>query len=301
MLFPAGNIVTTTINDQLFEEKGVSLSILRTDQLHEVISGNKLFKIKPFIDEALNGSFQGLATFGGPYSNHLVATAYACRLAGLKSRGIVRGEQPAVVSPTLHDCVAYGMELGYISRADFSRQAIKPFRSEDCRWPGYLCVPEGGYHPLGAAGASAIMVHAGAGFTHICCAVGTATTLAGLLLAAGDEQTIVGIPVLKNLHDLSQRISYLTKRSFTSRQLTIIDQYHFGGYARKTAALINFMNGFYLQHQVPTDFVYTGKMMYAVVNSIQEGLFPAGSKILCIHTGGLQGNRSLPSGCLVFN
>ena len=136
--------------------------------------------------------------------------------------------------------------------------------------------------------------------THISCASGTATTLAGLLLKKHSHQQVVAIPVLKGMHDFNERLLYLTGQTFGRKDLFIADAYHFGGYAKKTPALLAFMNQLYREFGIPTDFVYTGKMMYAVMDLIEKDFFPSGSNIVCLHTGGLQGNASLHTGTLTF-
>jgi len=301
MLFPVSNIITEKISAELFDQKQVSLSVLRLDLIHNVVSGNKLYKLHFFLQDALKQSAKGIITFGGAYSNHLVATAFACREAGLKSIAIVRGEQPNLLSHTLKACMEYGTQLKFVSRQVYDQKESTDFLNQlKVDHENYVVIPEGGYHPSGTAGAKLIMDLIYPHTTHICCAAGTATTGAGLLLGLNEKQQVILVPVLKNLLDLEQRISFLTNRSFAPQQLKIIPDYHFGGYAKKTQELIDFMNSMYEKHGLPTDFVYTGKMLFGIIDSIKKDYFPAGSKIVCIHTGGLQGNLSLPTGTLVF-
>ncbi|MEO6734351.1 MAG: pyridoxal-phosphate dependent enzyme [Ferruginibacter sp.] len=301
MLLPCANITTETLTDDLFDLKQVSISILRLDKIDPVVSGNKLFKLHYFLEEAIRTSAEGIVTFGGAYSNHLVATAFACKQAGLKSSAIVRGERPAALSHTLIECLNYGMQLKFISRQEYHNKE-QPFFLETLHQQNknYIIVPEGGYHPKGAAGAAIIMDLIDDEVSHICCAVGTATTIAGLLLSLKGSQQVIGVPVLKNMHDLQERITFLTKKQFSNDQLKIVSDYHFGGYAKKTPPLIDGMNMLYEKHRLPTDFVYTGKMMLAIMDCIKKDFFPKRSKVVCIHTGGLQGNLSLTSGALVF-
>jgi 1-aminocyclopropane-1-carboxylate deaminase len=301
MLFPSDTIKMQQIEAALLFEKQVSLSILRLDEIHPVVSGNKMFKLHFYLKEALEKSMEGILTFGGAYSNHLLATAFSCRESGLKAVGIIRGDQPAGLSHSLQQCMEYGMHLVFVSRDQYSKKDAPEFLNElRVKYKNYLIVPEGGYHPIGAAGAALIMNFVDKQVTHICSASGTATTIAGLLAGAGDSQQIVGFPVLKGLDDINDRLLFLTGRSFSSRQLQIIDGYHFGGYAKKTPELIAFMNDFFERYNIPTDFVYTGKMMFGVMDCIRKNLFAAGSRLVCLHTGGLQGNGSLPSGALIF-
>jgi 1-aminocyclopropane-1-carboxylate deaminase/D-cysteine desulfhydrase-like pyridoxal-dependent ACC family enzyme len=288
--------------DQLFSGKGISLSILRLDKLHPVISGNKLFKLHYFIENALQSAHKRILSFGGAYSNHLVATAYASNQAGLQSIGVVRGEKPACLSHTLQQCMAYNMQLKFISRQayqlkeepDFIATLVEEFG--EC-----ILIPEGGYHPLGAEGAARIMdIVKDENYSHICTATGTCTTLAGLLIGAKQQQHLIAVNVLKGMVDTIKRIEFLTGMPPDNGKLTIINGYHFGGYAKKTPELIDYMNFLWKQYQLPTDFVYTAKLVYAIMNKIHTGYFAEGSNILLLHTGGLQGNQSLPAGTLIF-
>ena len=301
MLFPNSKIPIQKLSDDLFDQKKVTVSVLRLDKLHEIVSGNKLFKLHQFLQIAIQRSQEGIVTFGGPYSNHLVATAYACKEIGLKSIGIVRGEQPAVLCHTLQACLTHGMDLKFITRHQYDKKDQPEFlESINLDYPNFLAVPEGGYHPLGAEGASLIMNWIPNNTTHICCAVGTATTLAGILKALKKDQQLIGFPILKNMRDIEQRIAFLSTTPYNAQQLQIMDDYHFGGYAKKTKELIDAMNTLYEKHQLPTDFVYTGKMMFGVIDCILKDFFQKGSNILCIHTGGLQGNLSLQPASLKF-
>lgn len=302
MLFDISNAVIETLNDELFLQKQVRLSVLRLDKIHPVVSGNKLFKLYYFLEEAAQSSHKTILSFGGAYSNHLAATAFACRALQLKSIGIVRGEQPAHLSPTLQQCMNDGMQLKFITRQQFAEKENGAFTSSlqnefgDC-----VIVPEGGYHPSGANGAALIMDIPGCrNYSHICTATGTGTTLAGLLKAAAPSQTIVALPVLKDMKDIEERIAYLTGNKDPFKNLQLLNDYHFGGYAKKTEALIQFMNKCWQRFHLPLDFVYTAKMLFGIIDRIKDGYFPPGSNILCLHTGGLQGNKSLPLHTLLF-
>ena len=301
MLFSTLPLEFSAIDTSFYTTRNITLLVARLDRIHPVVSGNKLYKLHYFMEDALASGYQKVVTFGGAYSNHLVATAYACKVSGLQSVGIVRGERPALLSHTLMACESYGMQLQFISREAYKQKEHNNFKNEmrttDSR---DILIPEGGYHPHGAKGAALIMdqlndVHA----THVCTAIGTATTIAGLLKNRKNNETVIGVPVLKNMTGIPERISFLNNEQI-SNDVTLFDDYHFGGYAKKTTELINFMNAFYQQHNLPTDFVYTAKMMYAVIDKIKSGYFPEGSIIVCLHTGGLQGNASFPPGTLVF-
>lgn len=302
MLFDNREYDIEELYSPLFNDKKVTVLLARFDKIHPVVSGNKLFKLHYFLEDSLLNGSKPVLTFGGAWSNHLVATAFACKKAGIPCIGIVRGEEPVTWSQSLMDCKAYGMTLYFIPRSvyrDGDRSSICEML--DLRESDHIIVPEGGFHPLGAKGAGIMMNNISAArATHIITAVGTATTLAGLLLNRQNHECIIGVPVLRNLDDIMDRLQKLGLPG-DQEGLAIFDEYHFGGYAKISGSLAAFMNTFYNDHHVPTDFVYTAKMLYAVMDKINEGYFAEGSKIICLHTGGLQGNRSLQPGTLVFN
>ena len=302
MLFDISKAVIEELHDELFTEKQVTVSILRLDKIHPVISGNKFFKLHYFLEEAIAGKHDTIVTFGGAYSNHLAATAHVCNLLQLKTVGIVRGEKPAQLTHTLLQCMQDGMQLQFISRQEYAKKETAVFnKALIAEFGECIIIPEGGYHPLGARGAALIMdLIKDNNYTDICVASGTATTLAGLLMAAKPTQKVVNFPVLKEIKDNKIRVKELTGNSHEFKNLLILNQYHFGGYAKKTETLIKFMNDCWLQYKLPLDFVYTAKMFFGVIDSIKNGIFEAGSKILCVHTGGLQGNKSLSLNSLSF-
>lgn len=281
--------------------KRLRVSVARLDELHPIVSGNKLYKLNYFLQLALKSNSKTILTFGGAYSNHLVATAFACKAAGIKSIGIVRGERPEILSPTLQNCIDYNMQLIFTSRENYrqnsggllSAELLKEF--ENC-----TIIPEGGYHPLGAKGAGKIIEDIDAATAdYICTAAGTATTLAGLIHASSFPQQIIVVPAIKGMTDLQVRLAHL--QAFPrENQLAIFNEYHFGGYGKYNAELIHFMNYLYSNFELPTDFVYTAKLMFAIYEKAKANFFKAGAQIICLHTGGLQGNASLPKGSLIF-
>jgi 1-aminocyclopropane-1-carboxylate deaminase/D-cysteine desulfhydrase-like pyridoxal-dependent ACC family enzyme len=300
MLFNTEHIAIDELSSGFLKEKDVTLLVARLDNIHPVVSGNKLFKLQYYLEDACRRK-RPIVTFGGAFSNHLAATAFACRQAGLQCAGIVRGEKPARLSATLQHCITNGMELFFISRQLYSSISAN---DELSGFPGLpadaVVIPEGGYHPIGARGASLIIDKiSGAKADVVITAVGTATTFAGLLRKMLPGQRIIGVPVLKNLDDLEARVQYLNNDE-TCTRIETWNEYHFGGYAKKSAGLIRFMNDIYGDYGIPTDFVYTAKMLFGVMDKIKNNYFRAGSRILCLHTGGLQGNSSLPPGTLIF-
>lgn len=271
---------------------GITLHVLRLDKLHPVISGNKWFKLRYYLDEAIQSRQRHVVTFGGAWSNHILATAAACQSLGLTVTGIIRGERPETLSATLETALALGMQLEFVSREYYREKEIPP--SLNISDP--FIIPEGGYGEAGVRGAATILDHTSFDFTHVCCAVGTGTMIAGLLSRARMDQQVLGVSVLKNKGQPEEAIKHLLP--LAQGNWNILYDYHFGGYARHDPELINFMNQFCKQTNVPSDFVYTGKLFYAVTDLIRKGYFPAASRLLLVHSGGLQGNVSLPPGTL---
>ena len=280
------------------ESNSCIVDILRLDEIHPLISGNKFFKLQLHILEAINNQYSTIATFGGAYSNHIIATACYCNQLGFKSVGIIRGEEPPQKSDTLLQAEAFGMQLLYVSRESFKEKykIIKSFEDENYYW-----VNEGGYSRLGAEGAADICSWIDESYTDIVCAVGTGTMMAGLIIGARPHQKVTGISVLKGNEKLIESVTDLLTDEEKKKHFELIDGYHFGGYAKHPEALLDWMNFFYNHSKVPTDLVYTAKLCYAVNDLLDKGYFAPDSKIMIIHSGGLQGNSSLPTGRLDFD
>jgi 1-aminocyclopropane-1-carboxylate deaminase len=287
-------ITLDKLSRPLFLEKNVEVFILRLDKIHPVISGNKWFKLRFYLEDAKAQNKTTIITMGGAWSNHIVATAAASQLYGLDSIGIIRGEEPRNWSSTLLQAKALGMHLIFTTRDEYRSKKIPPELSNE----KIYFIDEGGYGQKGMEGAATILSYCSKNnFTDICCAVGTGTMLAGLIQAALAEK-LIGISILKNNRSLERSVNSLLNNS--KNNFEINHDFHFGGYAKYQPQLLEFMNEFYKQTGIPTDFVYTGKLFYAVNDLIKQGFFKPGSKLLVIHSGGLQGNASLNKGTLIF-
>jgi 1-aminocyclopropane-1-carboxylate deaminase len=270
------------------------VGVLRLDKLHPLISGNKWFKLRYYLEDAKTLQKKNIVTFGGAWSNHLLATAAAAKLHGFKATGIIRGQEAPGLSYTLQQVKELGMQLIFISREEYRRKYVPPeLLSSD-----HYLIPEGGCGEPGVKGAATILDHSEPGFTHYCCAIGTGTMMAGLINAVADTQQVIGISALKNNSDLEKIVTSFVPDNKKNWQ--IVEGYHFGGYAKFQLELTEFMNNFYRKTNIPLDFVYTGKLFFAVSYLVRENFFPQGSKILLIHSGGLQGNLSLRKGTLIF-
>jgi 1-aminocyclopropane-1-carboxylate deaminase len=301
MYLPISNITFDDLTADYLSEKEITLSVMRLDKIHETVSGNKLFKLQFYVEKCLATKHKTIVTFGGAYSNHLAATAYLCKQYDIKCIGIVRGDAWEKPTHTLETCIANGMQLDFVNAKIYKIIAsLNVEKYINSKFGNCTIIPEGGFGYDGAKGAALIMdlLQEKKG-THVCTCVGTATTLAGLLMHASTVEKIVAVPAIKNMKDIPKRLQAIGIE-YDSKKLDILPNYHFGGYAKHTPELIAFMNNFYKQHSIPTDFVYTAKLMYGIIDCIKNDYFRKGSNIICLHTGGLQGNLSLPNGTLFF-
>lgn len=281
-----------------FAGNTISVDILRLDLLHPVVSGNKWFKLRYYLEEALSLNKKNIATFGGAYSNHIVAAAFAAKEAGLQSTGYIRGDATTAPNPTLLQAMEFDMKPIFISREDYQHKEkiIATFNTPDTYW-----IAEGGYGITGAKGAATILdIPHTAMYSHILCAAGTGTMMAGLIKVAKPGQKIIGVSVLKNHLSLEAETRALLNESENEKDFSFVHGYHFGGYAKHPQTLISFMNEVWERWQIPTDIVYTSKLIFAVKDLLHRNYFSPGNRLLIIHSGGLQGNRSLPPNTLPF-
>jgi 1-aminocyclopropane-1-carboxylate deaminase len=274
------------------------VDLLRLDVLHPIVSGNKFYKLRFYIADATNNGFSTVASFGGPYSNHIVALAFTAKEAGLKSIGYIRTNADEPITPSMAEAKGYGMELVYLGRTDFQTKKATILESNNNNSAIYF-IDEGGYGVIGAKGAATILTEQDtAQYDYIVCAVGTGTMLAGIVHAALPHQKVIGIPVLKNEGSIEAEINALLLDK--NRPYTLLHQFHQGGYAKTNPMMFDFMNRLWDTEKIPTDIVYTSKLLFGVEQLIQENYFEKDASILVIHSGGLQGNRSLPVGTLKF-
>jgi len=291
----ANNVKIQNLSN-LFTQDKVQAFVLRLDKFNPIISGNKWFKSRYYLEDAKLKRSDTIVTFGGAYSNHIVATSFACKENNLKSIGIIRGEEPQQLSHTLQAAKAFGMELLFVERSVYKTKQIPNIYQNTATY----IIPEGGYGKLGCQGSATIYKDFDLSkYDHIICASGTGTTIAGLIESSLPHQKIAGINVLKGYENIVNDIKVLLSNA-EEKRFTIDNNYHFGGYAKHNEALISFMNNLWLQEQLPTDFVYTAKLFYAVKDMIAKNKFEANAKLLIIHSGGLQGNLSLPNKTLLF-
>ncbi len=281
-------VVNQELHFPWLKEKGVSLWVKREDLIHPVISGNKYRKLKYNLLEAKKRRASTLLSFGGAYSNHIAALAYAGKEGGFRTVGVIRGEelqQRWQDNPTLKAAKVQGMELHFLSRENYRRKEEEKVLSQlKGQFGEFYLLPEGGTNALAVKGCEEILTPEDAIFDAICTCVGTGGTLSGLANAAHLHQRILGFPVLKGEYVKDSIRNFAQKENWD-----LVPGFHFGGYAKVNTNLVQFMNRFKKQTGIQLDPVYTGKLFFGLLELIKQDKFAPGTRILAIHTGGLQG------------
>ncbi len=289
--------VLDAIDDPILRERKITLRMLRLDRIHPLVSGNKWYKLKHNLLAARAESHNTVLSFGGAYSNHIVALAAASKLSGLRSIGVIRGEAPKILNPVLQFAQQQGMTLHFISRSDYRHKADPEFiEALEQRVGDFYLIPEGGSNLLGIKGCAEIADH-----LHwqrkdsphlVLMACGTAATLTGVVSALPSECEAIGVSVLKGPDSLSPQVnSWLHALGCTPAARWSIDtQFHHGGYGKTNPALNDFMKAFEGRTGIALEHVYTGKMMWGLYKMIESGEVAFGSEVIALHTGGLAQN-----------
>jgi 1-aminocyclopropane-1-carboxylate deaminase len=281
------------ILDPIFSESGLRVFIKREDLIHPHVSGNKWRKLNYNLIEAKRLDHHTLLTFGGAYSNHIYATAAAANEAGFNSIGIVRGEELSnkPLNHTLSFARLNGMDLQFITREKYRQKSDQRFIDElKERCGDFYLIPEGGTNNLAIKGCEEIVNDEVRQFDVVCLSVGTGGTISGVIAAATKHQQVIGFSVLKGdflKKDVEDLLINYSGNRYDNWQIET--DYHFGGYAKSNNELLKFIHDFETKHDIPLEPIYTGKMMYGLYDKIKKGSFKSGSRILAIHTGGLQG------------
>jgi 1-aminocyclopropane-1-carboxylate deaminase len=268
---------------------GISLFIKREDLIHPFVSGNKFRKLKYNLLQAKAENQEKLLTFGGAFSNHIAAVAFAGKENGFRTIGIIRGEELAdkiAENPTLQFAQNCGMQLEFVTREAYRDKSEVAFLDNLKQKNGcFYTIPEGGTNELAVKGCEEILTEDDSQFEYVCTCVGTGGTIAGLINSALPHQKVLGFPALKG-DFLQNEIRIFAKENLNWELIT---DYHFGGYGKVNQELITFINSFYKENGIPLDPIYTGKLVFGVMDLIAKNYFPKNSKILLLHTGGLQG------------
>ncbi|MEO0527317.1 MAG: pyridoxal-phosphate dependent enzyme [Bacteroidota bacterium] len=282
------NVLNEQVRLPILTEKRISLFIKREDRIHAVVSGNKYRKLKYNLLAAKDLGLHTLLTFGGAYSNHIAATAYAGKEFGLQTIGIIRGEELSTKweqNPTLSLAKKQGMQLHFVSRQAYLEKEKEAFQSDLTKKFGkYYMLPEGGTNALAIKGCEEILTEKDRDFDVISSCVGTGGTLAGIINASQADQRVLGFPALKGDFLKEDITKFVAKDNWDLQT-----NYHFGGYAKVTRELINFINDFRQKTHISLDPIYTGKMMFGILDLVKKDYFDPHTQILAIHSGGLQG------------
>jgi 1-aminocyclopropane-1-carboxylate deaminase len=272
--------------------KGISLFFKREDLIHPFVSGNKFRKLKYNLLQAKIENQSVLLTFGGAFSNHIAAVAFAGAAQGFKTIGIIRGEElksKIAENPTLQFAQDCGMQLEFVTREGYRQKNEVAFLENlKNKFGNFYLIPEGGTNNLAIKGCEEILTIEDTNFDFICCAVGTGGTISGIINSSKQHQKVLGFPSLKG-DFLQNEIRIFAK----NENWKIVSDYHFGGYGKVTSQLIDFINDFYTKTKIPLDPIYTSKMVFGVMDLIEKNYFPENSKILLIHTGGIQGIQGM--------
>jgi 1-aminocyclopropane-1-carboxylate deaminase len=299
-LFDTEKSIIQELSSDLLSKHNVRLYVKRDDLIDENVSGNKWRKLKFNVLQALDKKCDTILTFGGAFSNHLVATAAACKKAGLKSIGIVRGDELDENSNnTLKKCSEFGMQLKFVSRNEYQLKTDDLYLKDlHLEYPSTYIVPEGGSNFYGMIGCQEIIKEIKENFEQVFVAQGTSATSCGILLALPENTVLNVVPVLKNYDSVAEMRKLLNYSLFDEEvteelleKVCVHSEAHFGGYGKFNEELIYFIKQVKQEYNLPLDYVYTGKVFFEIIKLIQSGGLD-NQTLLFVHTGGLQGNQS---------
>ncbi|WP_317191362.1 1-aminocyclopropane-1-carboxylate deaminase/D-cysteine desulfhydrase [Hymenobacter guriensis] len=294
MMPPAAPLLLQPLDEPAAAARGIRLLLLRDDLTHSELPGNKWRKLKYNLQAAREQGHDKLLTFGGAYSNHIAAVAAAGRLSGLRTIGIIRGEELAhrPLNATLTRARADGMQLRFVSREAYQRRHESGWVAELQQdfGPAYV-LPEGGSNALALPGCAELLteLRTRTSFDYVAVACGTGGTLAGLVTGLLPPETAVGIAALREGELLRAEVQRLLGNESASSNWVLHSGFHHGGYARFSAGLLDFIRQFQARHGVLLDPVYTGKLLWGVLQLLEQDYFRPGSTLVAVHTGGLQG------------
>lgn len=280
------------VTDEIFLQKKINLFIKRDDLIDEHLSGNKYFKLKYNLIDAAENNYSTLLSFGGAYSNHIYSLAYAGKIFGFKTIGVIRGEEHLPLNPTLSFAKECGMEFYYLSRSDYRKKYSEEILSRLKKTFGdFYLIPEGGSNFLAVRGCSEIPKRIEANYDYIFCVCGTGGTIAGIIDGSDEISKVIGVAVLKNASFFKNDISKISQTKKSNWEILL--DYHFGGYAKFDNELIQFIKYFEKKFNIPLEPIYTGKMLFAIYDLTKKNFFPENCTIVAYHSGGLQGLKGL--------
>jgi 1-aminocyclopropane-1-carboxylate deaminase len=282
-----------TLDDPVLKDANIDVNVLRLDKYTPCASGNKYFKLKYNVEAAKQQGYDRLLSFGGAFSNHIHALAIAGQKHQMKTIGFIRGDEQQILNDTLEDAVTAGMSLHYVSRKEYRLRNNEDYLAEiQEKYPDAYIIPEGGCNALGVKGCLEILNLVTEDFDTVILPCGTASTLAGIIMSAPEKQ-VVGVSVLKGGHYLNDEVFKFSMQLNIpcGNHWLISHDYHCGGYAKLSKPLAQFMVDFEERNTIPVEPIYSGKMFFALYQMIAKGDISPGSRVVAIHTGGMQGLR----------
>jgi 1-aminocyclopropane-1-carboxylate deaminase len=292
MPLPGNSEKFTLLTDAALNKSGVKIFVMREDLVHPILGGNKFRKLKYNLIKAKAENKTTLVTFGGAYSNHIAATAFAGKENGFKTIGIIRGEKTEPLNLTLKRAAACGMKLIYVDRTRYrDKEAALNVALKNHETKNYYIIPEGGNNAEGFKGCAEIVSDIDFDFDYICVPCGTGITLAGIASSLKRHQKAIGISVMKNNPVIVENVKNLLKQAnfqLSTFNFQFFDDYHFRGYAKSTSELDEFVKDFTNTNKIEIEPIYTGKMLFGLYDLIKKHHFKNGAVIVAVHTGGLQ-------------
>ena len=284
------------INSSFLEEKEVEIFIKRDDLIHSVISGNKWRKLNYNLQAASDNGRNTVLSFGGAYSNHLHALSYASKMMGFNSIGVIRGDKKKKLTSTLAYCHSNNMKLFFLDRLNYRNNKYNNQLLRDIKniYGDFYIIPEGGNNQLGVIGCQEIIKEVSLDFDYFCCAVGTGCTSSGIIRSLHNKSQFIGFaPFTKIIEQKKNILKYCPSDLYNN--WTIIPDKHFGGYSKINSNLIKFICQFNNDHNIQLDLIYMGKLFYNLYELIQKDFFEKKTRIIVLHSGGLQGNDGFNS------
>ena len=284
------------VRDPFLAERNIFLFVKREDLNHPTMSGNKWHKLNYNLQDAKMQGKDTLLTFGGAFSNHIYAVAAAGKIFNFKTIGIIRGEEHRPLNPTLSFAIDNGMRIYYLDRTSYRKKSSSEIINQlQEKFGDFYLLPEGGTNDLAVKGCSEIISMIDIDFDYICCPCGTGGTLAGLISGLNGNKFALGFAVLKGASFLNENVNSFLKnsRNDSFHNWDINLDYHFGGYARMNSTLMDFVSRFTSLTKIPIEPIYTGKMLFGIYDLVLKDYFKEGTRIIALHTGGLQGLKGL--------
>lgn len=284
-----------SIVDGITTANRIDLSVLRLDLLHASGAGNKLFKLKDNFIEAKRQQCLQLLSYGGAYSNHIHALAIFGAAQGFRTIGVIRGERPKALSDTLVDAEAAGMHLHFVTRSAYRQRSTEVFeQSLRAEFGDSFIIPEGGANTHGVSGCeeiASLLLEQVKDVDVVALAAGTGATAAGVCAGLKNVASLSCYAVVRDLNNIEQAIQSHVGRGSTAHW--VVKDASLGAYAKLNEKLASFIRDFQVFHNIPLEPIYTGKLFLGIYEDIMSGYYPPNTKIVAIHTGGLQGNRGM--------